>query len=57
MHQAVAAGEIDAMEYRKLGETSLSLSVAGFGASPFGDFYESIDPAEAARAVHLAITG
>jgi L-galactose dehydrogenase len=43
------------MRYRPLGTTSLSLSIAGFGASPFGDVYQRIDPDEAVRAVHLAI--
>ena len=43
------------MKYRKLGRTSLSLSVLGFGASPLGDVYGPTDPAESTRAVHLAI--
>jgi len=43
------------MEYRQLGETSLRLSMLGFGASPLGDVFRKTDPAEGAAAVHLAI--
>ncbi len=43
------------MEFRQLGTTSLRPSIAGFGASPFGDVYSEIDPTEANYAVHLAI--
>jgi L-galactose dehydrogenase len=43
------------MEYRPLGDTSLRLSVMGFGASPFGDVFEKTDPAEDMEAVSFAI--
>ncbi len=39
----------------QLGQTSLSLSAIGFGASPLGEAFGEIDPGEATRAVHLAI--
>ncbi len=43
------------MLYRTLGRTNLSLSILGFGASPLGNAFETIDPAEGKRAVHHAI--
>lgn len=43
------------MEYRQLGRTGLSVSILGFGASPLGNVFGTIDPAEGRRAVHLAI--
>jgi L-galactose dehydrogenase len=43
------------MKYRLLGKTDLRLSVAGFGASPFGDVFGTTDPAEGVRAVHYAV--
>lgn len=43
------------MEYRKLGKTGLEISVLGFGASPLGNVFETVDEAEGARAVHYAI--
>src|SRR5260370_28182027 len=43
------------MEYRILGNTGLSVSYIGFGAAPLGDEYGMTDPADAERAVHLAI--
>ncbi len=43
------------MLYRTLGRTNLSLSILGFGASPLGNAFETIDPAEGERAVHHAI--
>lgn len=43
------------MLYRKLGRTDLEVSILGFGASPFGNVYGSVDPSEGERAVHLAI--
>lgn len=44
-----------AMRYRTLGKTQLEVSVVGFGASPLGNVYEKVDPAESGRAVHFAI--
>jgi L-galactose dehydrogenase len=43
------------MEYRKLGHTDLSLSLLGFGSSPLGGAFGTVDPAEGTRAVHLAV--
>jgi L-galactose dehydrogenase len=43
------------MRYRKLGETDLSVSLIGFGASPLGDVFGKTDPAEGTRAVRKAI--
>jgi L-galactose dehydrogenase len=43
------------MEYRKLGQTDLELSLVGFGTATLGNIYGGIDPEEAVRAVHLAV--
>src|SRR5271163_767914 len=43
------------MDYRKLGQTDLYLSLVGFGTSPLGGAFGGIDPAEGTRAVHLAV--
>jgi L-galactose dehydrogenase len=43
------------MEYRRLGQTDLNLSLVGFGTATLGNHYGNIDPGEATRAVHLAI--
>jgi L-galactose dehydrogenase len=43
------------MEYRKLGQTDLSLSLIGFGASALGGVFGNFDPAEGIRAVHRAV--
>lgn len=43
------------MQYRLLGKTGLHLSVLGFGASPLGGVFGSVDEREAIRAVHTAI--
>jgi L-galactose dehydrogenase len=43
------------MQYRTLGRTELVVSIMGFGASPLGDVFGAIDPAEGMRAVHLAV--
>jgi L-galactose dehydrogenase len=43
------------MDYRKLGQTDLNLSLVGFGSSPLGNAFGDIDPAEATRAVHFAV--
>ncbi len=42
-------------EYRRLGHTDLEVSVLGFGASPLGDVFGTIDPAEGRCAVHFAL--
>jgi L-galactose dehydrogenase len=43
------------MQYRKIGKTNLEVSILGFGASPLGNEFGSIDAAEGERAVHHAI--
>ncbi|RME76625.1 MAG: hypothetical protein D6784_05415, partial [Chloroflexi bacterium] len=43
------------MIYRTLGNTGLQVSIVGFGASPLGQEFGQIDPAEGRRAVHYAI--
>ncbi|HET6220093.1 MAG TPA: aldo/keto reductase [Acidobacteriaceae bacterium] len=43
------------MEYRKLGQTDLSLSLIGFGSATLGDVFGNVDPSDAIRAVHLAV--
>lgn len=43
------------MEYRQLGNTSLRVSILGYGASPLGDVFRHTDPAEGAAAVHFAV--
>jgi L-galactose dehydrogenase len=43
------------MRYKKLGKTGLNVSVIGFGASPLGNEFGGIDPAEGERAVDAAI--
>lgn len=43
------------MEYRKLGNTGLEVSLLGFGTSPFGGAYGVFEQDESKRAVHLAI--
>lgn len=43
------------MQYRRLGQTDLQVSIIGFGASPLGDVYGKTDPEEGQRAVHMAI--
>ncbi|MGQ9553944.1 MAG: aldo/keto reductase [Anaerolineae bacterium] len=43
------------MIYHTLGQTGLRVSTLGFGASPLGNEFGSIDAAEGARAVHYAI--
>lgn len=43
------------MRYRRLGQTDLSISVAGFGASPLGGVFGRFDEQEGRRAVHLAV--
>jgi L-galactose dehydrogenase len=41
--------------YRTLGKTGLNVSILGFGASPLGNEFSTIDPQEGQRAVHCAI--
>ena len=43
------------MLFRSLGRTGLAVSILGFGASPLGEEFGRIDPAEGERAVHAAI--
>ncbi len=43
------------MRLRQLGRTGLEVSILGFGASPLGEEFGSIDAAEGERAVHAAI--
>ena len=43
------------MRYRRLGQTDLELSILGFGASPLGNVFSVVDPAESTRAIHQAI--
>lgn len=43
------------MNRHPLGATGLEVSPLGFGASPLGNEFGSVDPAECARAVHCAI--
>ena len=43
------------MEYRKLGQTDLSLSLIGFGSATLGDVFGNVDLSDAIRAVHLAV--
>ncbi len=43
------------MEYRKLGQTDLNLSVVGFGTAAMGGVFGDCDADESMRAVHLAV--
>ncbi len=43
------------MKYRTIGDTELSVSILGFGASPLGGEFGDIDPDEGQRAVDTAI--
>ncbi len=43
------------MQYRTLGKTGLTISILGYGASPLGNEFSTIDPQEGQRAVHCAI--
>jgi L-galactose dehydrogenase len=46
---------INSMEYRKLGQTDLQLSLVGFGGAALGGVFGNFDPSEGLRAVHLAV--
>src|SRR5579883_245112 len=51
------AGEQDtSMQYRRLGQTDLHISVMGFGASPLGGVFGPADAVEGIKAVHLSIS-
>jgi L-galactose dehydrogenase len=43
------------LEYRELGKTGVRVSVLGFGASPLGNVFDDVSPAQGERAVHAAI--
>jgi len=43
------------MIYKTLGKTGLKVSIIGFGASPLGGEFGTIEPEEGRRAVHYAI--
>ncbi|MDR0558823.1 MAG: aldo/keto reductase [Prevotellaceae bacterium] len=43
------------MEYRKLGNTSMTVSAIGFGASSLGGVFHSLDEKEGVKAVHTAV--
>lgn len=43
------------MEYRKLGNTGLDVSVLGYGASPLGSVFRNVDESVGIRTVHTAI--
>jgi L-galactose dehydrogenase len=43
------------VRYRPLGKTGLQVSIIGFGASPLGNEFGSIDARTGERAVHLAL--
>ncbi|GAA4462629.1 aldo/keto reductase [Nibrella saemangeumensis] len=43
------------MEYRRLGQTNMDVSIIGYGASPLGNVFNVTDEREGIRAVHTAI--
>jgi aryl-alcohol dehydrogenase-like predicted oxidoreductase len=43
------------MQYRKLGNTGLEVSILSYGASPLGSVFRDIDEAEGIRTVHEAL--
>src|SRR5215469_18859020 len=45
------------MEYRKLGNTGLEVSVLGFGASSLGGVFHQVDPDECVKTVWAALDG
>ena len=45
------------MEYRKLGNTGLEVSVLGFGASSLGGVFHQVDPEACVKTVWAALDG
>lgn len=45
------------MDYRPLGNTGLSVSALGYGASSLGGVFGDVDDADARRCVHVALDG
>ena len=45
----------ESMEYRKLGQTGLEVSLLSYGTAPFGGAYGVVDEGEIQSSVHLAI--
>lgn len=45
------------MEYRKLGNTGLEVSVLGFGASSLGGVFHQVDPEACIKTVRAALDG
>ena len=45
------------MEYRKLGNTGLEVSVLGFGASSLGGVFLQVDPEACVKKVWVALDG
>jgi L-galactose dehydrogenase len=43
------------MDYRKLGQTDMHVSILGYGASPLGNVFDVCDEKEGIESVHLAI--
>lgn len=43
------------MQYRKLGQTGLTVSALAYGASPLGGAFHPVEESEAIRTVHLAL--
>lgn len=44
------------MEYRRLGETDLVVSVLGYGASPLGGVFDDVDETDAVRSVRESLS-
>ncbi len=43
------------MQYRKLGNTGLDVSILAFGGSSLGSEFKQIDEGEGIRTVHVAV--